>query len=168
MICRKLYAHKGSILLFKLKEQPRQTTSIFSSSGLLCRGSCMIFLLGSVFYRAGAGRHGNAIKKRRFAARAQTLNAHCFVRFSSFAAFKKGLQYTARRINSSSIRPNGRDVRAMGLSQNSARKSPKFSSLSKRKRKRKLMRSGGISDEDALNRPFSFTLGVNDPIESHS
>ena len=28
-------------------------------------------------------------KKRHFAARAQTLNAHCFVRFASFAAFKK-------------------------------------------------------------------------------
>jgi len=46
------------------------------------------------------------------------------VRFASFAAFKKRLQYTARRINSRSIRPNGRDVRAMGLLQNSARKSP--------------------------------------------
>ena len=28
------------------------------------------------------------------------------------------------------------------------------------------MRSGGISDEDALNRPFPFTLGVNNPNES--
>ena len=74
---------------------------------------------------------------------------------------KKRLQYTARRINSRSIRPNGRDVRAMGLSQNSARKSPTAQSKRKRKRKRKLMRSGGISDEDALNRPFPFTLGVN-------
>ena len=38
-------------------------------------------------------------------------------------------------------------------------------SKSKRKRKRKLMQSGGISDEDALNRPFVFTLGVNNPNE---
>ena len=83
------------------------------SSGLLCRGSCMLFLLGSVLHRAGAGWHGNAIKKRRFASRAQTLNAHCFVRFASFAAFKNRLQYTARRTNSHSIRPNGRDVRAV-------------------------------------------------------
>ena len=49
----------------------------------------MLFLCGSVLYRAGAGWHGNAVKKRRFAARAQTLNAHCFVRFASFATFKQ-------------------------------------------------------------------------------
>ena len=84
----------------------------------------MLFLCGSVLYRAGAGWYRSAKTKRRFAARAQTLNAHCFVRFASFAAFKKRLQYTARGINSRSIRPNGRDVRAMGLLQNSARKSP--------------------------------------------
>jgi len=40
-------------------------------------------------YRAGAGWYRSAKTKRRFAARAQTLNAHCFVRFASFAAFKK-------------------------------------------------------------------------------
>ena len=33
---------------------------------------------------------------------------------------------------------------------------------------KKTMRSGGISDEDALNRPFPFTLGVNNPNESDS
>ena len=38
---------------------------------------------------------------------------------------------------------------------------------SKIKIKIKLMRSGGISDEDALNRPFPFTLGVNNPNESN-
>ena len=54
----------------------------------------MLFLLGSVLYRAGAGWHGNAIIK--------------------------------------------------------------------------LMRSGGISDEDALNRPFPFVLVVNNPSESNS
>ena len=42
------------------------------------------------------------------------------------------------------------------------------SSESKRKRKRNPMRSGGISDEDALNRPFPFTLVVNNPNESDS
>ena len=31
-----------------------------------------------------------------------------------------------------------------------------------------LMRSGGISDEDVLNRPFLFTLVVTDPNESDS
>ena len=49
----------------------------------------MLFLCGSVLYRAGAGWYRSAKTKRRFAARAQTLNAHCFVRFASFAAFKK-------------------------------------------------------------------------------
>ena len=49
----------------------------------------MLFLWGLVLYRAGAGWNGSAITKRRFAARAQTLNAHCFVRFASFAAFEK-------------------------------------------------------------------------------
>ena len=49
----------------------------------------MLFLWGPVLYRAGTGWHGNAKKKRRFAARAQTLNVHCFVRFASFVAFKK-------------------------------------------------------------------------------
>ena len=42
------------------------------------------------------------------------------------------------------------------------------SSESKIKRKIKIMRSGGISDEDALNRPLPFTLGVNYPNESDS
>ena len=56
----------------------------------------MVFLCGSALYRAGAGWHRNTIyKKRRFASRAQTLNAHCCVRFASFAAFEKWVQYTA-------------------------------------------------------------------------
>ena len=47
----------------------------------------MVFLCGSVLYRAGAGWHGNAIKKTAF--RLAGPNAHCFVLFASFAAFKK-------------------------------------------------------------------------------
>ena len=85
--CRKLYAHKGSILLNSRSDhgKPRE----FFSSGLLWRGSCMLFLWPPVLYRAGAGWYRSAKTKRRFAARAQTLNAHCFVRFASFAAFRK-------------------------------------------------------------------------------
>jgi hypothetical protein len=49
----------------------------------------MLFPWGSVLYRAGTDRHGNAETKRCFAARAQTLNAHYVVKFASFAAFKK-------------------------------------------------------------------------------
>ena len=48
----------------------------------------MLFLWPPVLYRAGAGWYRSAKTKMRFAARAQTLNAHCFVRFASFAAFK--------------------------------------------------------------------------------
>ena len=73
------------------------------------------------------------------------------------------LQYTARGINSRSIRLNGRGVRAMGLLQNSARKSP--TARNQKEKEKKLMRSGGISDEDVLNRPFPFVLVVNDPNE---
>ena len=58
------------------------------SLGLLWRGSCMVFLRRTLLYRAGTERHGNAKTKRCFAALAQTLNAYCFVRFDSFAAFK--------------------------------------------------------------------------------
>ena len=63
----------------------------FFSSGFLWRGPCVLFLCGSALYRAGAGWHRSAKTKRRFAAQAHTLNAHClsFVRFASFAAFKK-------------------------------------------------------------------------------
>ena len=49
----------------------------------------MLFLWGPVLYRAGTGWRGNAIKKTAFCRAAQTLNAHCCVRFASFAAFKK-------------------------------------------------------------------------------
>ena len=45
--------------------------------------------------------------------------------------------------------------------------SAKITNSSESKRKRKIMRSGGISDEDTLNRPFPFTPGVNNPNESN-
>ena len=69
----------------------------------------MLLLWGSVLYRAGTGWHGNA------KARAQTLNAHCLVQFPFFAAQKPGMRYAARSTHSRSVRPNGRDVRAVGL-----------------------------------------------------
>ena len=48
----------------------------------------MVLLWPPVLYRGGAGWHGTAKTKWRFAARAQTLNAHCLVYLASFAAFK--------------------------------------------------------------------------------
>ena len=137
----------------------------FFSSGLLWRGSCMLFRWGSVLHRAGAGWHGSTIKKRRFAARAQTLNAHCFVRFASFAALKT--KNTVYRAADQQPQYQAEPARRAGYGL-VTKFSSKItnSSESKRKRKRKLMRSGGISDEDALNRPFPFTLGVNNPNKS--
>ena len=38
----------------------------FFSSGVLWRGPCMLILCGSALYRAGAGWHGNAVKKTAF------------------------------------------------------------------------------------------------------
>ena len=64
MICRKHYAHKGSILLNSGSDHGKPRRFFFF--GLLWRGSCMLFLCGSVLYRAGAGWHGNAVKKTAF------------------------------------------------------------------------------------------------------
>ena len=127
----------------------------------------MLFLWPPVLYRAGAGWHGNVKKKRRFASRAQTLNAHCFVRFASFASFLKSV--TVYRVGDQ--QPQYQAERARCASYGLVAKFDSKitdSSESKRKRKRKRMRSGGISDEGALNRPFPFTLGVNNPNESDS
>ena len=128
----------------------------------------MLFLCGSVLYRAGAGWYRSAKTKRRFAARAQTLNAHCFVRFASFAAFlKKVTVYRAvdQQPQYQAERPG---CAGYGLvTKFSSKITNSSESKRKRKRKRKRMRSGGISDEDALNRPFPFTLGVNNPNESN-
>jgi hypothetical protein len=118
-------------------------------------------------YRAGAGWHEHAKTKRRFAARAQTLNAHCFVRFASFAAFKK--RPTVYRPVDQQPQYQAERARCAGCGL-IAKFGSKItdSSESKRKRKRKRMRSGGISDEDVLNRPFPFVLVVNNPNESNS
>ena len=48
----------------------------------------MLFLWPPVLYRAGAGWYGSAKTKRRFAAQVQTLNAHYFMQFLFFVAFK--------------------------------------------------------------------------------
>ena len=88
MICRKLYAHKGSILLNSPGDhgKPRRffLLRVFSGEDLVCY-SC------GARYCIGQEPDGTEtpLKKRRFASRAQTLNAHCLVRFASFAAFKK-------------------------------------------------------------------------------
>ena len=87
------------------------------------------------------------------------------MRFASFAAFKN--RDTVYRARDQQPQYQAERARCAGCGL-VAKFSSKItnSSESKRKRKRKLMRSGGISDEDALNRPFPFTLGVNNPNES--
>ena len=86
------------------------------------------------------------------------------MRFASFATFKKKL--TVYRAGDQQPQYQAERARCAGYGL-VAKFSPKITNMeSKRKRKRKLMRSGGISDEDALNRPFPFTLGVNNPNES--
>jgi hypothetical protein len=88
------------------------------------------------------------------------------VRFASFAAFKK--RVTVYRPVDQQPQYQAERARCAGYGL-VAKFSPKITNMeSKRKRKRKLMRSGGISDEDVLNRPFPFVLVVNNPNESNS
>jgi len=124
----------------------------------------MLFLWGPVLYRAGTGWRGNAIKKTAFCPAAQTLNAHCFVRFASFVAFKK--KPTVYRAADQQPQYQAERARCAGYGL-VTKFSSKITNSSLSKIKIKLMRSGGISDEDALNRPFPFTLGVNNPNESN-
>ena len=108
-------------------------------------------------------------KKRRFAVRAQTLNAQCFVRFASFAAFKE----TPRVYRAADQQPQYQAKWARragyGLVANLAQKS--LTARIKKNKNKKLMRSkrrrrsDGIRDNDALNRLFSFALWVNNPSE---
>ena len=87
MICRNLYAHKGSILLNSGRDHSKPRgwflLRVFSGEDLVCY-SC------GAWCCVGQEPDGTETpyKKRRFAARAQTLNAHCFVLFASFAALK--------------------------------------------------------------------------------
>ena len=91
------------------------------------------------------------------------------MRFASFAALKKSdtvyrpgdqqPQYQAERAGCAGC---GLVAKFSSKIANSSESKIKI------KIKRKLMRSGGISDEDVLNRPFPFVLVVNNPNESNS
>jgi hypothetical protein len=90
MICRKLYAHKGSILLNSGSDHGQPRRFFFFGSSLERILYVIPVMAGIVSGRSRMVHwYRSAKTKRRFAARAQTLNAHCFVRFASFAAFKK-------------------------------------------------------------------------------
>ena len=60
---------------------------VFSGEDLVCY-SCAGRHCNCI-RQPGTGWHASTKTKRHFAAQAQTLNAHCFVRFASFAAVKK-------------------------------------------------------------------------------
>ena len=92
------------------------------------------------------------------------MNAHGIVRFASFAAFKK--KPTVYRAADQQPQYQAERARCAGYGL-VTKFSSKITNSSESKRKRKRMRSGGISDEDALNRPFPFALGVNNPNESN-
>ena len=87
------------------------------------------------------------------------------MRFASFAALKK--RVTVYRAGDQQPQYQTERARCAGCGL-VAKFSSKItnSSESKIKIKIKRMRSGGISDEDALNCPFPFTLVVNNPNES--
>ena len=125
MICRKLYAHKGSILLnYNSRSDHGKPRRLFFFGSSLQRILYIIPAgLGIVsgrnrmarkrYLKNGVSPHGPKFR---------TPIASCDLLL--LWRLKQSIQYTARRINSRSIRPNGRGVWAMGLLQNSARKSP--------------------------------------------
>ena len=89
------------------------------------------------------------------------------MQFASFAAFKKRVQVYRAADQQPQYQAERARCAGYGLvTKFSSKITDSSESKIKIKRKRKLMRSGGISDEDALNRPFPFTLGVNNPNES--
>ena len=95
------------------------------------------------------------------------MNAHCFVRFASFAAFKK--KPAVYRAGDEQPQYQAERARCAGCGLVAKFRSKiTNSSESKIKIKIKLMRSGGIIDEGVLNRPFTFRLVVNNPNESDS
>ena len=96
------------------------------------------------------------------------LNTHCFVRFASFAAFTK--RPTVYRAVDQQWQYQAQPMGCAGyglVTKFSSKITNVNSSLSKPKLKLKLMQSG-ISNEGALNRPFPFTLGMNNPSKSDS
>ena len=125
----------------------------------------MLFLWGSVLYREGAGWHGNVIKKTAFRLAGPNferplLRAICF-----FCGVLKNSYSIPRGRSTTAV--SGQTGEMCGLWTCHQIQLENHQQLeSKIKLKIKLMRSGGISDEDALNRPFPFTLGVNNPNES--
>ena len=87
------------------------------------------------------------------------------MRFASFAAFKK--KVTVCRAGDQQPQYQAERARCAGYGL-VTKFSSKITDSSESKRKRKLMRSGGISDEDVLNRPFPFVLVANNTNESNS
>jgi hypothetical protein len=125
----------------------------------------MLFLCGSVLYRAGAGWHGNAVKKTAFRRACPNFERPLLRAICLFCGVKK--KGCSIPPGGSTAAVSGRTGEMCGLWACHKIQLENHQQLGiKNKNKNKLMRSGGISDEDALNRPFPFTLGVNNPNES--
>ena len=134
----------------------------FSSSGLLWNGPCILFLCGLVLYRAGTGWHGNAIKKTVF--RRAGPNFECpLLRVVFLFRGVKHKSYSTPR-GGSTAAVSGLTGEMCGLWACHKIRLENHRQLGRKK----LMRSGGISVEGALNRPFPFKPGVNNPNESDS
>ena len=118
----------------------------------------MLFLCRSALYRAGVGWHGNAINKTAFRCacpnfKRPLLRAICF-----FCGVKKGPAVYRAADQHLQYQTELAGYAGYGLV---TKFSSRITNSSESKRKTKLMRSGGISDEDALNHLFPFTLVVN-------
>ena len=120
----------------------------------------MFFLWGSALYREGTGWHGNAIKKTAFRLAGPNFECPLLRAICFFCGVKKKAYSIPRGGSTAAV--SGRTGEVCGLwacHKIQHENHQQLGSKRKIKIKRKLMRSGGISDEDALNRPFPFTLG---------
>ena len=123
----------------------------------------MSFMWQPVLYRAGAGWHGNAFKKTAFRRAGPNferplLRALCFF---------CGVKQKPKVYRAGDQQPQYQAERARCAGYGLVTKISSKITIGIKKKK-KTLRSGGISDEGALNRRFSFTPGVNNPNESCS
>ena len=128
----------------------------------------MLFLWGSVLYREGTGWHGNVVKKTAFRLAGPNferplLRAICF-----FCGVLKNAYSIPRGGSTAAVSGRTGKMCRLWACHKILLENHQQLGIEKIKIKTELMRSGGISDEDARNRPFSFTLVVNNPNESAS
>ena len=165
MICRKLYAHKGSILLNSRSDHGKPRRFFFFGSSLERILYVIPVMAGIVSGRSRmVQRRQNKTAFRRAGPNFERplLRAICFF----CGVLEKPYNIPP---GGSTAAVSGRTGEMCGLWACCKIQLENHQQLGiKRKRKITPMRSGGISDEDALNRPFPFTPEVNNPNESNS